>query len=68
MGDEIRQPVDPQPTDATEEQDTEGHSFVNPAVYSDLARQRQKEIEHDAKRAHPDKHERTDKKRRWPFG
>lgn len=67
MADDERQPLE-QPEDVADEADTEGHSFVNPAVYSDLARQRQREIEQDAKRAHPQKHERTEKKRRWPFG
>ena len=67
MADEAREPLD-QPEDDAEEADTEGHSFVNPSVYSDLARQRQRDIEQDAKRAHPQKHEKSDKKRRWPFG
>jgi hypothetical protein len=67
MADDEREPLD-QPEEAVDEADTEGHSFVNPAVYSDLARQRQRDIEQDAKRAHPAKHEKTEKKRRWPFG
>jgi hypothetical protein len=71
MTDELEsRPPDPGPDGAPEAEDldTEGHNFVNPAVYADLARQRQKELEQDARRARPTKHEPTEKKRRWPFG
>lgn len=68
MSDE-KETLPPEPArEDGDDADTEGHSFVNPAVYSDLARQRQKDIEQDARRAHPAKHEPTQKKRRWPFG
>ena len=71
MGDQTERQPDANPEDANEGaegQDTEGHSFVNPSVYSDLARERQRDLARDTDRTRSRKAERTDKKRRWPFG
>lgn len=66
MGDEIERRPEARPAD--EEQDTEGHSFVNPSVYSDLARERQRDLARDTDRSRSKKPETGEKKRRWPFG
>jgi hypothetical protein len=67
MGDETEQRPDPRPTDA-DEQDTEGHSFMSPTVYSDLARERQRDLARDTERTRSKKADAGEKKRRWPFG
>jgi len=62
------QPATDEAADGALGLDTEGHSFYNPTIYSDLAREHQRDLARDTERTRSKKVERSDKKRRWPFG
>jgi len=68
MSDETERQPEPRPADDAEAADTEGHSFANPTIYLDLAREHHRDLARDTERTRSKNVESGKKKRRWPFG